>query len=164
MKKILVIIISIVLFNGCSIANTPTSKVEEYLSRYQRVDNDVSLSYLQLSIDENISDENKKNYQNLIKDQYRNLSYEIKEEKIDGDTATVIAQVKVTNYKEILDKYDKTNYDDINEYHKLVIESMETQKDKIIYTVDFELNKNSNDEWEVSSLSTKEREKLLGIN
>ena len=28
---------------GCDLANTPTAQVEEYLSKYQRLDNEISL-------------------------------------------------------------------------------------------------------------------------
>lgn len=165
MKKKLIIIICCMIICGCNIANTPTSKVEEYLGKYQRVDDDISLSYLQLSIDEDISDNNKKGYEKLIREQYMNLGYEIIEEKIDGDSATVTVEVKVTDYKEIFDKYDKNKYvSNIDEYHNLVIKGIKAQKDKVTYTIDFELNKNTNDEWILKQLSTKNRKKLLGIN
>lgn len=41
MKKILSIFIFLLLLVGCSLSNTPTSKVEDLLSKYQRLDSDI---------------------------------------------------------------------------------------------------------------------------
>ena len=39
MKKIVILFISLIIITGCSKnINTPTSKVEEFLSRYQNLD------------------------------------------------------------------------------------------------------------------------------
>ena len=133
---------------GCDIANTPTSKVEDYLSRYQRLDDDVSLSYVQLSFDEDINDEYIKKYQKLIEKQYKNLSYEIKDEEIDGENANVNVQIKVFDYSEVLNKYYEEDYSN-DEYHKTIINELEKQKDKVIYTVMFELKLDNKDNWQV---------------
>ena len=41
MKKILSIFIFLLLLVGCSLSNTPTSKVEDLLNKYQRLDSDI---------------------------------------------------------------------------------------------------------------------------
>lgn len=148
---------------GCDIANTPTSKVEDYLSRYQRLDDDVSLSYVQLSFDEDINDEYIKKYQKLIEKQYKSLSYEIKDEEIDGENANVNVQIKVFDYSEVLNKYYEEDYSN-DEYHKTIINELEKQKDKVIYTVMFELKLDNKDNWQVQELSLDDQRKLLGIN
>lgn len=163
MKKIFIIIVIVLLFSGCDIANTPTSKVEDFLSRYQRLDGDFSSSYNQISGGDNINDENRNAYKKLVEKQYKSLSYEIKEEEIDGNSATVTAQIKVFDYKEIINKYNKGNYD-INEYHKTIIKDLEKQKDKIVYTIEFKLNKTDNDKWGLTALQIDDQKKLLGIN
>ena len=152
------------IISGCAIANTPTAKVEDYLSKYQKLDTDISINYQQLSLDEELTQEQKHLYQELIKKQYKNLSYEVKEETIDGKTASVITQIQVYDYKEILNKYNKDDYDDIKQYHDILTKSLNNQKDKITYTVTIELNKNDKDEWKVIGLNEDERKKLLGIN
>ena len=161
MKKLVIILI--IFFSGCSIANTPTSKVEAFLSRYQRLDGDISLAYDKLADDENISNNDINRYREVIKRQYKNLSYEIKDEEIDGDTAVVTAQIKVYNYKEILDKYDPDDYEK-EEYHDMIINELSKQKEKIVYTIEFELNSSKDGEWGLESLDLEEQEKLLGIN
>ena len=162
MNKI-VIIIFLIIFSGCSIANTPTSKVEAFLSRYQRLDGDISLAYDKLAGDENISNNDINRYREVIKRQYKNLSYEIKDEEIDGNTAIVTTEIKVYNYKKILDKYNKDDY--IEEaYHDFITSELNNQKEKIVYTIEFELNSSKDGEWGLESLDLEEQEKLLGIN
>lgn len=146
------------------IANTPTSLVEEYLGKYQRLDDDINISYVQLSIDENIDNNYKERYKKLIEKQYKSLAYEVKDEEIDGDMSYVTVQIEVYDYKEILDRYEKNNYDDLGSYHKFILDEFEKQKDKITYTINFEVGKNDKDEWEVLELSLDDYEKLLGIN
>ena len=164
MKKVLLIIISILLLNGCSIANTPTSKVEEYLGKYQKLDSSINISYYSLALTQDLEDNQKRLYQKLIEKQYKNLSYEIKEEVLDGEKATVTTQIKVYDYKEIINKYNKDKYKDIIKYHDTLLSSLEDQKDKITYTIDFKLNKNKKDEWKLAGLTPIDKEKLLGIN
>lgn len=163
MKRMLLGIIIIILFSGCSLGDTPTSRVEEYLSTYQRLDDNVSLSYAQLSGEEYISDELRDEYQKLIERQYKNLAYEVKEEMIDGRSASVTVQVKVFDYKKIIDKYNEEDYDG-DDYHKFIVDKLNVQKDKITYTITIELIINDKDEWEVVELDLDERRKLLGIN
>jgi len=163
MKKVLILIISIMVLGGCDIANTPTSKVEDYLGRYQRLDKSISLSYTQLAGSNDVNKDDRERYQKLVEKQFRNLSYEVKEEVIDGDVSYVTVQVKVCNYGDILDKYNVTTYEDVDEYHDKVIKELEKQKEKIVYTITFELELNKKDEWKVSEPSLEDKDKLLGI-
>ena len=148
---------------GCDIANTPTSKVEELLGDYQRLDNNIEINYYDLSVNEDISENLQNEYNNLIKDQYQNLSYEIKEEMIDGNVATVTTSIEVTNYKDIINKYNKNSYQS-EDYHKLIINDLKKTSEKTTYTIDFTLTKDDNDNWNLDELSNEEKEKLLGIN
>lgn len=161
-KKILLFLLTInFVLTGCQLSNNPTSKVEELLGKYQKLDNSITISYSSLSNSENISNEQKEKYNDLIKEQYMDLSYEIKDEKIDGDTATVTVQIEVKDYKNVIDKYDISNYE-TSEYHDLVISDLVNVKDKVTYTIDFIVNK-INDEWTVEDLNSEQQKKLLGI-
>lgn len=163
MKKIFLILILIFVFVGCNIANTPTSKVEELLGNYQRLDKNINIDYYNLANDEQLSDDLKNEYNNLIKEQYQNLSYEIKEEEIDGDKAIVTASIEVKNYKDIIRKYNKNEYQN-DEYHKLIVNSLKSTNIKVNYTINFTLTKDNNDDWNIDELSNETKEKLLGIN
>ena len=97
MKKLLVIL-SIFLLVGCELNNTPTKKIEQFLSNYQILHKDV-ISDLEGVINKtNYTGEQKEKYKELMKKQYKSLIYEIKEETIDGNKAYVTVQIEVTNY------------------------------------------------------------------
>ena len=163
MKKLLLIIIGCMLFSGCDIANTPTSKVEDYLGRYQRLDNSVSVSYTQLAGSNDVDKDERDRYQKLVEKQFKNLSYEVKEEVIDGNSAYVTVQIKVCNYGDIIENYDVIDYTDIDEYHDKIVKELEKQKEKIVYTITFELELDKKDEWKVKEPSLEDKDKLLGI-
>lgn len=100
-SKILVLsVVGLCLLSGCgNTMNTPTKKVEEFLGRYQSLDSEV-LTQLDSVIagDNNMNDEQKKNYRSLLERQYQNLSYKIKDENIEGNRATVDVEVEVLDY------------------------------------------------------------------
>lgn len=99
-KKIIFILLLIIFITGCGNANmTPTDKVEEFLGKYQSMDSEV-LTQLDkvISNDTTMDDTQKKDYKSLMEKQYQNLSYKIKDEKIDGDKASVVVEVEVYDY------------------------------------------------------------------
>lgn len=111
---------------GCgNMANTPTQKVEEFLGKYQTMDEDVITQLKQvLSDDQTMNDEQKDKYRALMEKQYQNLSYKIENEDIDGDKATVDVEVEVLDYATTINKSKK-----YYEEHKDEIEK-ENQEDK----------------------------------
>ena len=161
-KNILIIILLSTILFGCSIANSPTSKTEELLSNYQRLDENIIISYTDLITDININEDLKNNYNDLIKDQYQNLSYEIKEEVIDGNTAVVTTSIDVLDYKKVINKYNKNDYTP-NKYHQLIIDDLKNTKTKVTYTIDFTLTKDNKNNWKIDNLSNEQKQKLLGI-
>lgn len=161
-KNILIIILLSTILFGCSIANSPTSKTEELLSNYQRLDENIIISYTDLITDININEDLKNNYNDLIKDQYQNLSYEIKEEIIDGNTAVVTTSIDVLDYKKVINKYNKNDYT-TNKYHQLIIDDLKNTKTKVTYTIDFTLTKDNKNNWKIDNLSNEQKQKLLGI-
>ena len=50
---------------GCDLANTPTAQVEEYLSKYQRLDKEISLDESFLIGEKNLEESLKKEYQKI---------------------------------------------------------------------------------------------------
>lgn len=162
-KKILVIIgIFLMILTGCELGNTPTSKVEDLLSRYQMLDDSIAISYVDLANDTDIDNDMKERYEALIRKQYQNLSYEIKEESIDGNIATITVEIEVIDYASILEKYDKENLDD--NYHETVLKAMEDTTEKATYTIEFITNKDKEGDWKLEPLNTLQHKKMLGIN
>ena len=149
MNKIKNLIILIILLISCSLNNTPTSKIEELMGKYQSLNKDIEINYNYLGLENN-----KKEIKELIKKQYKNMTFEIKEEKIDGDYATVTTEIEVLNYKNILNNY--TNEEEI-------INNLKKVKDTIVYTIEFTLTKNNKGKWELDDLNEEQKNKLLGI-
>ena len=91
--------IVIVLFSGCSMENTPTKRVENFLDNYKS-QNDTVLNQLQEMVSsDTIMDENQRSrYSDIMKRQYKDMTYEIKDETIQGNNATVIAEIEVYDY------------------------------------------------------------------
>lgn len=153
----------ICIITGCELNNTPTSKVEELLTNYQMLNQNIQINHEDLSNDKNIDEKYKNRYEDLIEKQYRNLSYEVKEEIIDGNRAITTVEIEVLDYKKIIDKYNKINYPK-EEYHEAVLKSLEKATDKITYTLDININKNEKGTWELVPLDKVSKEKILGIN
>ena len=161
MKKIFLIVIGIIILSGCALGNTPTSRVEAMFSDYQMLNDNIDVSYTSLTIDPNLDNNLINRYEKVIEKQYRDFSYEIKEEEIDGDTAIVTAQIELMNYKKAIDKYNKSDYE-LSKYHDLVLKELEKTKEMVTYTLEITLVKN-NEDWVVDELSSENKDKLLGI-
>ena len=162
-KKIITFLVLLMIFvTGCDLENNPNAKVEEFLGNYQRLDDNVVISYTSLTPSVDLSEEQQSRYWKLIEDQYKNLVYELKDEKVDGDKATVTVEIEVTNFKKTMDKYNYASYSD-NEYNNKLLDELESIEEKVQYTIDFELTKDDNGDWSVDDLTTEASDKLLGI-
>ena len=151
-KKIILISLFMLCFilTGCSLNNTPKAKVETLLMKYQK-NSDSVMSEL---------------------DDYLN-TLNIKDEMIDGDTATVTTQIEVYDYYKIdndatkyvsdnPDKFSTNNVYDSKKVLEYKIDKLTNAKDRVTYTVVFNLTKVDN-EWKVDNLSNEDLEKIHGI-
>jgi len=157
MKKYFIILfINIILFVGCSnLKNTPIGKVEELFSKYQKYDIEVSSKLDEYLSNTTLTVDQKEKYKQIMKKQYENLVYKIKDDVINGDKASVIAEIIVTDYYKIISDNDISDFDNI-------LESMENAKEKVTYTVYFTLEK-VNGVWKVSNLNQDNIDKISGI-
>ena len=73
MKKIVSLFIFLLLLVGCSLSNSPTSKVEEFLNKYQTLDSDIKSGIDDILKEENLTDSQKERYRKVIEKQYRNF-------------------------------------------------------------------------------------------
>ena len=163
-KILLLFILSILLLVGCQMANTPTSKVEVLFYKYQTVDNDINTGITNILNEQNLSESHKERYQKILETQYKNLSYQIKEEEIDGDTATVTAEIEVTDLKKAINDltFDSTIYTK-ETYDEEKLNRLEKAKDKVKYTLELTLSKNSKDEWQLNALTNEQIKKIQGM-
>ena len=175
MKKIIGIITSLILvlcLTGCG--DSAKIAVDNYLAKYNALDDDVLNDMNDIVLKENLSEENKEVYIALFKKQYSNLTYKITKEQYDGDEAIVSANITVYDYYKVqkeANEYLENNPDEFNDENgnysvdKFIaykLEQMKNTNDKIDYTIDFYVVKTS-DGWIVSSLSNSDLEKIHGI-
>lgn len=163
-KKIIFLTIFAFLLIGCSMSNTPTSKVEELLSKYQRLDNDISMGINSVLDEQNLTDTHKERYRKLLETQYKNLSYEIKEEIIDGNNASVIVEIEVIDYKKAINDltfdsniYTKESFDEEK------LDRLEEAKDKVTYTLELPLTKDNEGTWKLNALTNEQIKKIQGM-
>lgn len=176
MKKFLFVLCSIFVLSACSfnanMDNTPTKQVERYLNDYQTLSSNV-LSKLDSIVDqETLFDEDQKTtYRDILKKHYQDLTYTIKEETINGDKATVEAEIEVNDYTKVLkeaDSYRTTNSEQFSgdngdsDFINYRLKLLKDNKERVKYTIYFSLTK-VDDEWTLDSLTETEQQKLLGI-
>ncbi len=173
MKKWFIAILCMFSLVGCSIGkdmtNTPTKKVEAYMDGYQKLDSSVLNDLDTLLHDVEYTVDQKSRYKELMKKHYKDMKYEIKDEKINGDKATVEVEVEVRDYSKILSSKDipdeikdeEGNYTD-EAYYNYQLDQMEKVEDKVKYTVTFYLTKTAN-EWKIDDLNESTMQKIHGI-
>lgn len=176
MRKIWPIFLTIIFLTGCfNFRKTPTAEVEDFFSKYQKLDT-VVLDQLDEVVDEDtdLTTAQKKDYKEAIKRQYQNLTYNIKEEEINADEATVTVEIEVYDYHKALvaaQNYLTENPDeftdaddtfDESEYFAYKVDKMMNMKEKIKYTLNLTLTKENKD-WVLDDLTEIDRSKIHGL-
>ena len=167
LKKKLLLFALPILFTflvGCEMANTPTSKVEDLFTKYQKLDTDIDNGINNILDEQNLSESQKERYRKILENQYKNLTYQIKEETIDGDNATITAEIEVTDLKKSLEGlvFDSTIYTK-ETFDEERLNRLEKAKDKVKYTLELTLTKSSNDEWKLNALTNEQIKKIQGM-
>lgn len=175
MKKIF-LCLTILLFAGCTdLSNTPTKRVEDFFKDYQALDNEV-LNDLDnvITNDVTLSSTQAETYRDIMKKHYQNLTYEIKDDTIDGDNATVTAEITVTDFRKTMDdaeSYMNNNIEEFNDesgnysilkYNDYRLERLKDTKDKVKYTIYLNLTK-VNDEWKLNDIDQMTYDKINGV-
>ena len=179
MKKVIVsIALTFLLFlTGCetNINNTPTKKVEEFLTKYQTLDAEV-IDDLDRVIEEEekFNTVNREDYKELIKNQYKDMTYLVKNETINGDKAVVEVEITVKDYKKVMDEaqaYRDSNValfsDELGNYSETmyidyVISQLKGAKDTVKYTLELTTTK-KDDKWQMDQINEETEDKILGI-
>lgn len=178
MKKILLylsLIVTVILLSGCEMDNTPTKKVENYLNNYKNLDNTV-LTQLDTTINADLimTTTQKQTYKDILKKQYQDMTYTIKNETINGDTATVTAEIKVYDYYKLTkesDIYYAANPKEFSDeagnivktkYIDYKLNKMKDYKETVTYTIDFYLKK-VDKTWVLEDITEETRQKIHGL-
>lgn len=155
------IFLTLIFITGCSLGNTPTSKVDELMGKYQRLDTEIKDEIKEVVASNNIDESYQDRYIKALEKQYCNLTYEIKNETIDGNTAIVTTQIEVTDYKKALNTIDRDDLTD-EEYYEESLTAIEEAKEKVTYTIDFTLTKDDAGNWQLDELSEVDKKKIQG--
>ena len=145
-------------------SNTPTSRVEELFMKYQKLDNDITSGIENVLEEQNLTETHKERYRKLLEKQYKNLSYEIKDEIIDGNTATVVVEIEVMDYKGTINDltfdsslYTKESFDEEK------LNRLEGASNKVTYTIELTLTKDEEGSWRLDALTNEQIKKIQGM-
>lgn len=174
MKKILFLFMCLLLVGCGPLSNTPKKQVETLFSKYQMLDNQVvnDIDYT-IFFNTDMSKTEKDKYTELLKRQYRDLTYTIKDETVNGDNATVEVEIEVYDYKDIsnyraintLTNETLTNEDDTDDADgvlTVLIDRLMNADNRVKYTLNISLTK-VNDTWIIDNLTTEQLSKINGI-
>lgn len=145
-------------------ANTPTSKVEALFTKYQTLDSDIDSGIDSVLDEQNLTDAHKERYRKLLETQYKNLTYQIKEELVDGNDATVLVEIEVIDYKKVTNDliFDSTIYTK-ESYDEEKLTRLENAKDKVKYTLELTLTKDEDENWKLNALTNEDIKKIQGM-
>ncbi len=166
MKKLLLGIITIILLSACTY-NTPKSAVESFLRKYKTLDSDVLIDMENIIKEENLSSEDKDIYREVLKKQYKDLTYEIEEEEYDDEVSYIKVKIEVYDlYKVIKDSniYYENNMSEFNDYNAFIkykLNKMKNTTDRVSHEIIFTVNKDNN-EYIVSDLTEENLKKIHG--
>ena len=168
----------LIFLAGCetNLMNTPTKRVETLFNNYVTLDSEVLDDLDDILMKETIMTESQKNtYRDILKKQYQNLSYKIKDETVDGDTGVVEIEIEVYDYQKIIQ--DSNNYlennpqefllddmktTDISKFNDYKLEQLKNAKERVTYTLDLTLKKVNNN-WVLDDLTDTEISKIHGM-
>ena len=177
MKKMVIGLMIVLFMFGCenNLMNTPTKRVETLMNNYITLDKEVLDDLDETLLSETVMTQAQKDkYREIIKKQYQNLAYEIKNETIDGNNATVDVEIEVYNYKKIIDDantyltnnqsefLNETGAVDAEKFNEYKLEQLKNAKDKVTYTLNLTLKK-VDDKWILDNLSDTEISKIHGM-
>jgi hypothetical protein len=144
-------------------------------TKYQTLDADVLDDLDDVTLDDSdFTTLQREKYKEIMKKHYQNLTYKIKDEKIDGDTATVTVEIEVFDYSKILTaantylqdhpdifKNPQGDYDaeTFNDYR---LEQLSKAEETIKYTLDMRVIK-TNGKWRVDALDELTQDKINGV-
>jgi len=173
MKKILSLLLLILFITGCG-GNTARTSVESYLKKYRNLSSEVLVDLENVISKENLTNSEQKKYREILKKQYKDLTYKITDEEYSNDVTYVTAKVTVydlytaqkdasvylSNNKEKFN--DENGVYDINKFIDYKLDKMKDVTNRIEYEITFTVTK-EDDEYVVSQPTEADLQKIHGI-
>ena len=178
MKKILIctmLFLSSFLLIGCGEDMTPRQAVRDYMESYVTLDDSV-IDQLNKYVDDNeeLTNEHKVTYKEILRKQYSSLTYDILNERVEDNVAYVEVEINVKDLYKIrkeTNEYYANNKDEFNDdngvydvtrFITFQLDKMKAAMDTVKYKLELKVVKNG-DDWDVTQLSTTDLEKIHGI-
>lgn len=178
MKKFLIstmLLFCSFLLIGCGEEMTPTQAVRDYMESYVTLDDSV-VSQLNEYVDDNeeLTDDHRDTYKEILRTQYSSLTYDILNERVDDNIAYVEVKINVKDLYKIrkeTNEYYSNNKQEFNDdngvydaakFIKFQLDKMKAATETVEYKLELKVLKNGND-WDVTQLSTSDLEKIHGI-
>ena len=172
-KLIAICFLLLVVSTACSLGNTPTSAVEKLLAKYNNAAEEIIVELDDYVNSSNLTDKQNEKYKEVYLKQFRDMKYEVKDEKIDGDVATVTVQITVYDYYKVEkdandyltnngEEFKKDGEYDEGLFTDYKLGKLENVKDTVDYTIDFTLSRVEN-EWVVNELTNEQLQKIHGV-
>ena len=172
---VLSLIIGIFLLTGCGMKPTAADAVKDLLNQYRNLSSNVLTDLEKVIEQEDFNENQEKVYKDALKKQYSDLKYEIVNETYNGDNAIVEAKIIVYDFYKVQNdasEYLANNQDkfldefgefDNNLFLDYKLDQMKKTTDTVEYTINFDVAKNEDGNWEVLTLNQFDLEKIHGI-
>ncbi len=172
MKKILIFLFVLLLI-GCGEVSSPKNEVLKLFLNYNSLSSDLLIQLDSVVNKEDLTDEEKEKFKDILKKQYEDLKYKIVDEVISGDNSVVSVEIEVYDLAKALresDEYLNNNkelfYIDNKFSNELFwdykLEKMSEEKDRIRYNLDLTLTK-IDKKWVLDELLESNRIKIHGL-
>lgn len=172
MRKVLIFLTIFLTVTGCTfLNNSPIGVTEDLLKKYQTVDEEVVKQLNVILENTDYTDDQKDKYKEIMKEQYRCLSYEIKDDYVDGNNAYVDVEITVKDFYKVIkdaEEYFNLNKDEFESDDYIVklndykLEKLKEAKEKVSYTIRIFLSKQNNN-WQIQELDRDTLDKISGI-
>jgi hypothetical protein len=163
------------LLIGCGEEMTPRQAVRDYMESYVTLDDSV-IDQLNKYVDDNeeLTNEHKVTYKEILRKQYSSLTYDILNERVEDNVAYVEVEINVKDLYKIrkeTNEYYANNKDEFNDdngvydvtrFITFQLDKMKAAMDTVKYKLELKVVKNG-DDWDVTQLSTTDLEKIHGI-
>lgn len=177
MKKILLLVIALFVFVGCSCTindTNPEEAVDTFFEKYRNKDEGVITQLIDTIANEELMDNQKEDYKSLMEKQYDQFAYVIKDIEVNENKATATVELTVLDYKSGILKAEeelKNNPEKFNgengefseeKYMDYKIEEMTNVTATETHTIELTLTKEAG-MWKVDQLSDEDISKLHGL-
>ena len=173
MKKILPLLLLIFMLTACGASNARMA-TENYLKQYKTLDSEVLIDLESQVEKENLTEKQKEKYRDILKKQYKDLSYEILEEEYDNEVSYITVKIEVYNLYKAQDDaayYLENNREEFNndegeydfeKYMDYKLDKMKDTTERVEYTIIFTVTK-EDDKYVVEQPTEDDLLKIHGV-